>query len=1018
MTAAALQHGRISDADIERAKEGIVGTISKYLDLKKAGKDHSALCPFHSERTPSFTVSEGKSFYHCHGCGAHGDAIDFVMEHEGITFHEAVKSIVGSLPASGAAPQKRQVERQQPVEEWRPVVPVPASAGAPMEVFNRRSGDAWEKLTASRKWAYRDADGQLTGYICRFELPGGGKDLIPQSFCVNSQTGEMRWKWLSFAKPRPIYGLEKLTKHPKAQVIIVEGEKACDKAQERYEAAGISRDKLIVLSWPGGGKAVKHVDWSPLAGRNVGLWPDADQKPYVDTHKLAGQLMPFIEQPGTVCMVEIANRVEGIATSVKFITPPAKVPDGWDLGDPLPEGLNLLAYTKLAAKPMGEFRERHMLDPAPTATPAALTTVAPKPALVDVGNEQESIEAPVDQEAKVVKQIAATLKAQTDFPMALDDAEGALDDQQDATTQDDIALGAGFLVLGYDRDVLFIYSHERQQVITTSVQKLSKDAGLIELADLQWWETVFGEAGKGLKPKIAANWVARIAAKRGVYDADRVRGRGAWLDDGQALFHLGNRLMIDGKLAEIGSLRSRYVYEARPTLRAPDATPLSSRDGADLLRVARMFRWENNNAAELLMGWLLLAPICGLLKWRPHIWIGAAPGAGKSTLMNNFITPLLPDRWALHEQGLSTEAALRQKLVADARPVLLDEFEGNTDADRRRIEGVLTLIRLSSSSGEISRGTVSGRALTFTARSMFCLASVGVGLHRQTDEDRITRLELTKNGDTADKWALLEGELLKIALDEKIGQRLFARSLDRLDMVRETVELFTKGAGAHFKSQRHGDQYGTLLAGCWCLTHDRKPTEREVLDEMRGDRWADLGAGATTNSDDSIEALNALLCSSIRLDGGKTLTVSQLIENATLKGGLGEENPKGLFDVSRKESDHQLQLYGIRVDTCAGHEKNGEVMFAMAHRQLTSLVSESDFATDLLGRLARLPGARKSREGQPKAKIRFAGAALRYLALPLELCLSQDEEDERLAVKPSASQMPRDHNDYQSGQAF
>lgn len=388
--AATVQYGRISDPNIERAKDGIVGTISKYVDLKKAGKNYAACCPFHSERTPSFTVSESKGIFHCFGCGAGGDAIDFVMQHESLPFHEAVQSIVGSIPASGAAPKKRQAHRQQPVDEWQPVVPVPASAGAPIDVFNRRNGDEWEKVTASTHWPYPNSKGELIGYVSRFDIPSGGKDVLPQSFCVNSQTGEMRWKWLSFAKPRPLYGLDKLAKHPSAQVIVVEGEKACDKAQALFEEALFrinksvqqgqksARDLLIVVSWPGGGKAVKHVDWSPLAGRNVGLWPDADQKHYVDAHPKAGQIMPFIEQPGTVAMFAIANEIVGKANTVKFITPPTGVSDGWDLGDDLPEGFDLLAHTKANAVEFVKFREQNaVVEPEPAAEPASEQPATP-----------------------------------------------------------------------------------------------------------------------------------------------------------------------------------------------------------------------------------------------------------------------------------------------------------------------------------------------------------------------------------------------------------------------------------------------------------------------------------------------------------------------------------------------------------------------------------------------------------------------------------------------------------------
>jgi DNA primase len=71
----------------------IVEVIDRYVPLKKAGANYQACCPFHSEKTPSFTVSPGKQFYHCFGCGAHGTAIGFLMEHGGKTFPDAVEEL-------------------------------------------------------------------------------------------------------------------------------------------------------------------------------------------------------------------------------------------------------------------------------------------------------------------------------------------------------------------------------------------------------------------------------------------------------------------------------------------------------------------------------------------------------------------------------------------------------------------------------------------------------------------------------------------------------------------------------------------------------------------------------------------------------------------------------------------------------------------------------------------------------------------------------------------------------------
>ncbi len=75
----------------------IVDVIDRHVKLKKAGANYAACCPFHSEKSPSFTVSQTKQFYHCFGCGAHGTAVGFLMEYSGLGFVEAIKDLAQSV---------------------------------------------------------------------------------------------------------------------------------------------------------------------------------------------------------------------------------------------------------------------------------------------------------------------------------------------------------------------------------------------------------------------------------------------------------------------------------------------------------------------------------------------------------------------------------------------------------------------------------------------------------------------------------------------------------------------------------------------------------------------------------------------------------------------------------------------------------------------------------------------------------------------------------------------------------
>ena len=85
------------DTDSVRDRFDIVDVISGYIDLKKAGKNYQACCPFHDEKSPSFSVNQNKQFFNCFGCGASGDVMDFVMKINRVEFIDAIRILDKSL---------------------------------------------------------------------------------------------------------------------------------------------------------------------------------------------------------------------------------------------------------------------------------------------------------------------------------------------------------------------------------------------------------------------------------------------------------------------------------------------------------------------------------------------------------------------------------------------------------------------------------------------------------------------------------------------------------------------------------------------------------------------------------------------------------------------------------------------------------------------------------------------------------------------------------------------------------
>jgi DNA primase len=98
-----------------RQRVSLVSVIARKVRLQRRGREQTGLCPFHNEKSPSFTVSDDKGFFHCFGCGAHGDVIGFVMRSEGLSFPESVERLAGEagLPLPVSSPEERdRAERQ------------------------------------------------------------------------------------------------------------------------------------------------------------------------------------------------------------------------------------------------------------------------------------------------------------------------------------------------------------------------------------------------------------------------------------------------------------------------------------------------------------------------------------------------------------------------------------------------------------------------------------------------------------------------------------------------------------------------------------------------------------------------------------------------------------------------------------------------------------------------------------------------------------------------------------------
>ena len=319
------------DLDVEalKAEVDLVALVGRYVELRRQGREYSGLCPFHSESSPSFTVIPAKGFVHCFGCGAHHDVIGFLQRITGCDFKEACIQL-GARDFSAAREGVR-IETDAPLDvKWVPLMPVPDDApdlmstgGWTVPIWNPKRGRV-TRLKPTRVDPYHDADGALLGYVLRADIvdreTGRTAKWTPQvTWCVGPD-GKRQWCLQHFPQPRPLLGLPDLAARPLAPVLIVEGEKC------RAAGAG-AWPQYAVVTWPGGSNGVSKADWSPLEGRDVVLWPDADDagdKAMRGWRNDGGAYKPGVAQ--------LAARVG--ARSLRLIDTTGR-PRGWDVADAL-----------------------------------------------------------------------------------------------------------------------------------------------------------------------------------------------------------------------------------------------------------------------------------------------------------------------------------------------------------------------------------------------------------------------------------------------------------------------------------------------------------------------------------------------------------------------------------------------------------------------------------------------------------------------------------------------------------
>ena len=355
-------------------------------------------------------------------------------------------------------------------------------------------------------------------------------------------------------------------------------------------------------------------------------------------------LWPDADGPGRRAMQQLAQLLVPLGCQIHTVDLPADLPGGWDLADS--DWDQVQAARQLEA----------------WAVPWELT-------------RQELT--PIDSDQELAEKTSTSI-------------------DRTAPVAAESAVSKPFSCLGYDAEACYYHSHRTGQVLRLS-RAAHTATHLVALAPLEYWESLY-PSRTGVGWAAAASDLYACSVEAGLFCPEQIRGRGAWWDGEQPVLNLGDRLVTPaGEHPITAPFASRFVYQRMPRLDGPgDVDPLSVEEAAGIVSIANRFLWEVPAFGTLLLGWVVLAPICGALRWRPHIWLTAGAGSGKSQILDRFVAPLLGDL-SLVVVGATTEAGLRQTICCDAVPVVFDEAESNEKGDQQRMQAILSLARVASS---------------------------------------------------------------------------------------------------------------------------------------------------------------------------------------------------------------------------------------------------------------------------------------------------------------------------------
>lgn len=375
---------------------------------------------------------------------------------------------------------------------------------------------------------------------------------------------------------------------------------------------------------------------------------------------------------------------------------------------------------------------------------------------------------------------------------------------------------ADVILLGHHELNEFYYLCTQSKSIVALSASKHKPENLKAMANEKYWAEKYGHKKNPETGEMIPLWsrISDTLLERqrdiGSFDPKLVRGLGVWRDEGrvfvnygQGVYKVQDRVCVSNIDPHLGS-KNFYSASSGEVINFDDE--LTDEESLKIADAIRSLNFKNEHDYVFIIGFLAIANVFGALEWRPHLWITAPAGSGKSWIMKKLRELIY---WHLAFKRAPSVAGVEQNIGNHAKVTVIDEAEAG-----EKVDALVALARESSTldAGLSGKGTADGKGLLTEVNTCFMMASIEPPhFTNQADDTRFFIVDMNSNEkQTVDEFEQIEKKFKAI---EGMSVRLMVRMVNHVDMLKNNIGVAKKALRAKGISARESDQLAPIIAG-------------------------------------------------------------------------------------------------------------------------------------------------------------------------------------------------------------